>query len=146
MARSVKELEDREKETREAWAGWREAVRKAREEGAAFTTIYKNTELRALAAWREAEVDLKWAEFKVAAAKVLEFGKVNFILCSRDEWEEMEEAAVEWKAAKEGPFTDEIETWEAREEALEALKAEQEAEDETWSEFCEIHDLTHLDQ
>ena len=142
MARSMKELEDREKETREAWAGWREAVRKAREEGAAFTTIYKNTELRALAAWREAEADLKWEEFKVAAAKALKPDEENFTLCSRNEWEEMEEAAVEWKAAKEGPFTDEIETWEAREEALEALKAEQ--VDEAWNEFCTNYDLSPL--
>ena len=142
MARSVKELEDREKETREAWAGWREAVRKAREEGAAFTTIYKNTELRALAAWREAEADLKWEEFKVAAAKALKPDEENFILCSRNEWEEMEEAAVEWKAAKEWTFTDEIETWEAREEALEALKAEQ--VDEAWNEFCTNYDLSPL--
>ena len=146
MARSIKELEDREKETCEVWAGWRARWREAREEGTAFATIYKNTERVAWKAWKEAEADLKWEEFKVAAAKALKPDEENFILCSRNEWEEMEEAAVEWKAAKEWTSTGEVETWEAREEALEALKAEQEAEDETWSEFCEIHDLTHLDQ
>ena len=66
-------------------------------------------------------------------------------------WKAAVQAAARWavtaeQEAKELHAIADKAEQEAKELHAIADKAEQEAEDETWSEFCEIHDLTHLDQ